>query len=448
MRQSFVNFAAINPMPHFFELKEGIYMKILIKNISKLFLAEEKPETIQASGSSMAVLPCVEDAFLLLEDNRIHSYGKMTDLDTYPSRNTVLKEIDVTGRFVFPAFCDSHTHIVFAASREAEFIDKISGLSYEEIAKRGGGILNSAQKLALASEDELYYGAIKRLTEVISTGTGAIEIKSGYGLNLENEIKILKVIRRLKATIPMPIKATFLGAHAVPTEYRGRQGDYVKLIINEMIPEIGSEGLADYVDVFCDKGFFTVEETDKILNAALKFGLKPKIHANELDISGGVQVGVKNNAVSVDHLERIGQEEIEALTNGRTIPTLLPGTSFFLKIPYAPARDLINAGLPVALASDYNPGSCPSGNMQLVLSLASIYYRMLPEEAIQAATINGARAMEIQYEAGTICPGKRASFFITKEMPSVAYLPYAFGENKIETMYFNGKPFKSLAEYL
>jgi len=337
-----------------------------------------------------------------------------------------------------PAFCDSHTHLVYAGSREAEYVDKIKGLSYEEIARRGGGILNSARRLQLASEQELFDSAWLRLEEIQSLGTGAVEIKSGYGLTTESELKMLRVIRRLREESPITIKATFLGAHAVPAEYKGRQSDYVDLVINEMIPVVAGEGLADFIDVFCDKGFFTPQDTERILMAGIKHGLKPKIHANELDFSGGVQVGVKYDALSVDHLERSGEEEIQALLQSDTMPALLPGAALFLGLPYPPARQMIEAGLPVTLASDFNPGSSPSGNMQLVMSLGAILLRMLPEEIINAVTINGAYAMGVDDQLGSISKGKKANLFITKPIPSYAFLPYAYGSNKVEKVILNG----------
>jgi imidazolonepropionase len=382
----------------------------------------------------MADLPAIDDAWLLSENGRIIAFGNMTDC---PERaDTVL---DATDRFVLPAWCDSHTHIVFAATREEEFVDRIRGLSYEEIARRGGGILNSARKMQAASEEDLLAGARARLREVIGMGTGAIEIKSGYGLTLESELKMLHVIRKLKEESPIPVKATFLGAHAVPLEYKDRREDYISLIINEMLPVVAGEGLAEYCDVFCDKGFFTPGETDKILKSASVYGLKARIHANELGITGGVQVGVANNALSVDHLEYTGDEEIEALLNSSTIPTLLPNCAFFLGIPYPNARAMIDAGLPVALASDFNPGSAPSGNMPFVISLACIRMKMLPEEAINAATINGARAMELENEVGSVAVGKRANLMISRPMNSLAVLPYHFGSQIAEKVIINGQ---------
>jgi imidazolonepropionase len=382
----------------------------------------------------MIDLPVINDAWLLAENGRIAAFGTMAEC---PGRADTM--LDATGRFVFPSWCDSHTHIVFAATREEEFVDRIRGLSYEEIARRGGGILNSARKMQAATEDDLLAGARERLQEVISMGTGAIEIKSGYGLTPESELKMLRVIRRLRDESPIPVKATFLGAHAVPLEYKDRRNDYISLIINEMLPEVAGEGLADYCDVFCDKGFFTPEETDKILKSAATYGLKAKIHANELGITGGVQVGVANGALSVDHLEYTGREEIEALRNSNTIPVLLPNCAFFLGIPYPDARGMIDAGLQVALASDFNPGSAPSGNMPFVVSLACIRMKMMPEEAINAATIVGARAMELEKEMGTLAVGKRANLWISRPMNTLAVLPYHFGSNLVEKVVLNGQ---------
>ena len=406
---------------------------LLIRNIHTLFQAETQRRTL-VRGADMAIVPTLHHAYLLIENDRIAAFGPMTEC---PERADEI--MDATGRLVLPSWCDSHTHIVFATTREEEFVDRIRGLSYEEIAERGGGILNSARKLQMATEDELFEGAWGRLLEVISMGTGAIEVKSGYGLTLESELKMLRVVRRLKEKSPIPVKATFLGAHAVPAEYKTRREDYISLIINEMLPRVAGEGLADYCDVFCDKGFFTPEETDQILKAGWKWGLKPKIHANELGLTGGVQVGVANRAISVDHLEYTSELEIEALKNSDTLPTLLPGCAFFLGIPFAPARQMMDAGLPVVLASDYNPGSCPSGNMPFVVSLACAKMKMLPEEAINAATLNGARAMELEADYGTIAVGKIANVFITRPMLSLAGLPYAFGSKVVETVVLRGK---------
>jgi imidazolonepropionase len=386
-------------------------------------------------GKDMQELPVLENGWLMIEGDKICDIGHMDE----PFHSPVNDVIDAEGRFVFPAWCDSHTHVVFAGSREGEFVDRIHGLTYEEIARRGGGILNSAKRLQQTSEEELFDAALARLEEVKKSGTGAIEIKSGYGLSYEAELKMLRVIRRLKSASPLMIKATFLGAHALPAEFKENRSAYIDLLVNDLIPEIAEEGLADYNDVFCDRGFFTVEETDRILEAGVKRGLRPKIHANELDYSGGIQVGVKYNALSVDHLECTGEAEIECLLNSETMPTLLPGTAFFLKLHYPPGRKMIDAGLPVALASDYNPGSCPSGKMPFVCSLACLYLGMSPEEAINAATMNSAYAMGVMDDAGSLVKGKKANLFITKKMPSLAYLPYAFGSDLVETVIINGE---------
>ncbi|MCD4746436.1 MAG: imidazolonepropionase, partial [Bacteroidales bacterium] len=354
-------------------------MKLLIKNIKELIQVEDKP-ILKVCGKEMSEFNTIKNAYLLIEEDKIAAFGKMENIDQLSIINhqSSIKEIDATGKMVFPAWCDSHTHLVYPASREIEYIDKIKGLSYEEIAKRGGGILNSAKKMQKISEEELIESALKRLDEIISYGTGAVEIKSGYGLTTESELKMLRVIKKLKELSPLTIKATFLGAHSIPMEYRNEQSKYVDLVINEMIPLVTYEELADYIDVFCDRGFFTVEDTERILMAGMKYGLRPKIHANELDYSGGIQVGVKYNALSVDHLEYTGNAEIKALLNSETMPTILPGAAFFLGMIYAPARKMIDAGLPLALASDFNPGSSPSGNMQFILSMGSIAYKMTP----------------------------------------------------------------------
>jgi imidazolonepropionase len=339
---------------------------------------------------------------------------------------------------VLPAWVDSHTHLVFAGSREGEFQDRISGLSYEEIARKGGGILNSAAKLNAKDEDELYHESLQRLHQVMAQGTGAIEIKSGYGLSVEGELKMLRVIRKLKENTPIPIKASFLAAHAYPVDYKDNHEGYLNLIINTMLPQIADERLADYIDVFCEEGFFSIDETSRLLDAGAKYGLKPKIHANQLHYSGGVQVGVKHHAVSVDHLECVGDAEIAALKGGNTMPTLLPAAAFFLGIQYQPARKIIDEGLPVCLATDYNPGSCPSGNVPLLLTLACTQLKMTPEEAINAVTINGAAALELEQEIGTIAVGKKANFIITKPIPSLAYIPYDFGNNPVQKLVING----------
>jgi len=405
-------------------------MRIFISNIKSLLQTENNENSrLLARGQDMKMLPSIDNAWLLIEDGLIKAYGDMSSLDT--SLN-VDQTIDAKGGLVLPAWCDSHTHLVFAHSREHEFIDRINGLSYEAIAQRGGGILNSAKKLNAASEDELVDLAMQRLDEVKALGTGAIEIKSGYGLCTEGELKMLRVIRRLKEHSTLTIKATFLAGHAYPLEYRDNHEGFIKLIIHDMLPKVADENLAEYIDVFCEKGFFSVDETDRILEAGVKYGLKPKVHANQLYNSGGIQIGVKHHAISVDHLETMDQEEIECLRHSNTMPTLLPGAAFFLAMHYQPARKIIDAGLPVALASDYNPGSCPSGNMNLILSLACSQMRMTPEEAINACTINGAAAMEVNDILGSIKVGKKANLIITKAIPSVAYLPYAFGTNLIE----------------
>ena len=415
-------------------------MAILVTNIKQLVQAESRKITFRA-GKEMQHLPIIENAYLLTEGDTIKDFGRMEDLDrsSLAKIKEPLQEIDATGRMVFPSFCDSHTHIVYAGSREVEYIDKIKGLSYEEIAKRGGGILNSAKRLHESSEEELFDQAWQRLEEMASYGTGAVEIKSGYGLSTEDELKMLRVIRRLKEKSPMLIKANFLGAHAVPAEYKQDPDAYVDLIINEMIPMVAAEELADFIDVFCDKGFFTVEQTERMLMQGIKYGLRPKIHANELDYSGGIQVGVKYNALSVDHLEYTGDAEIAALKGSETMPTILPGAALFLGMVCAPARKMMDAGLPVALASDFNPGSCPSGNMQLVVAMGSIMYKMLPEEIVNATTINTAYALGEQEVVGSITKGKRANFFITKPMDTVYFMNYAFGSNKIERYFLNGK---------
>jgi len=415
-------------------------MKLLVKNIKRLVQVEEEPRKWVA-GADMADLNCIDDAFLLIDEGKIEDFGTMATMPDFDEMEDadVMQEIDATGRMVFPSFCDSHTHLVYAGSREIEYTDKIKGLSYEEIAERGGGILNSAKRMHEATEDELYESAMERLHEIIGMGTGAVEIKSGYGLTVEDELKMLRVIKRLKETTPLTIKSSFLGAHAVPADYRGRQGEYVDMVINEMIPMVAAEDLADYIDVFCDKGFFTVEETDRILNAGMKHGMRPKIHANELDYSGGIQVGVKYNALSVDHLEFVGDAEIESLKGSETMPTVLPGAAFFLNMVCSPVRKMMDAGLPVALASDFNPGSSPSGNMKFILSLACINYKMLPQEAINATTINSAYAMGVEDEVGSIARGKIANVFITKEIPSIEFMPYAYGSNLVDTVILNGQ---------
>jgi imidazolonepropionase len=400
-------------------------MSILIKNIKGLVQVRDIA-VMTVSGAEMRHLPVLDDAYLLIEEGKIKSYGAMSDA---PDR--AAEVIDATGRYVLPCWCDSHTHIVYAGSREGEFVDKINGLSYEEIAKRGGGIVNSARRLQNTDEVELFESAWARLAEMEAFGTGAVEIKSGYGLSYDGEIKMLRVIKKLKEKSRLTLKATFLGAHAYPTEFKQDHDGYIDLLINKMLPTIANEGLADYIDVFCDRGFFSADETSRILDAGAKYGLRPKIHANELDYSGGIETGVKYNALSVDHLEYTGDKQIAALKASGTMPTLLPSTAFFLGLHEPPARKMIDAGLPVALASDYNPGSSPSGNMQFILSLACIKLKMMPEEAFNAATINSAYAMGVDDQLGCIAVGKKANIFITKPIPSLTYMPYSFANNMV-----------------
>ena len=395
----------------------------------------ERQPKLRVCGKDMAQMETIKNAYLIIEDDKFAAFDPMSELKEQ-NADTV---IDAIGRMVLPSFCDSHTHLVYAGSREIEYIDKIRGLSYEEIAKRGGGILNSAKRVQEASEEQLYEDAMRRLEQMISFGTGAVEIKSGYGMTTEAEMKMLRVIRRLKETSPLTIKATLLGAHGIPMEYRGRQEAFVDLVINEMIPQVAAEGLADYIDVFTDQGFFTVEDTDRMLDAGAKYGLRAKIHANELAYSGGIQCAVRHNALSCDHLEYTGDAEIEALLGSETMPTVLPGAAFFLNMVHAPVRKMMDAGLPVAMASDCNPGSSPSCNMQLILSFACVNYRMLPEEAINATTINSGYAMGVSDMLGSIAVGKKANFYITTPIPTYEYLPYAYGENKVSRTFLNGK---------
>ena len=411
---------------------------MLIVNIKELVGVDDQGRLLKR-GSEMAETGRVKNAFLLIKGKRIADYGPMSSeaCKKYLAENHRIH--DVKGSVVMPAFCDSHTHLVYANSREMEFVDKIRGLSYEEIAKRGGGILNSAKATAAATEDELYDMAQQRLEDVMRMGTGAIEIKSGYGLTTESELKLLRVIRRLKENSPVTIKSNFLWAHGIPMEYRGHQEDYVDLVINEMSPLVAAEDLADFMDVFCDQGFFTCEDTERILMAGIKYGMRPKIHANEMAISGGVQVGVKYGAISVDHLEQMGDEEIECLRDTETMPTVLPGCAFFLNLPLSPARKMIDAGLPVAMASDFNPGTSPSGNMQLIMSMACIRYRLTPEEALNATTLNTAYAMGVSDEVGSITRGKLANLIITQPMTQLEFMPYYYGSNKVAKMVLNGK---------
>jgi imidazolonepropionase len=411
-------------------------MSTIIKNIKYLYQTEEGPAfKTKVSGADMAQIPFIEHAWLLIENGLIKAYGKMSELTDFKCDVSY----DASNSLVLPAWCDSHTHLVFAAAREQEFVDRIKGKTYEEIARNGGGILNSAAKLRAMDESELYDQSYARLQQVIAQGTGAIEIKSGYGLSVEAELKMLRVIRKLKENSDVSIKATFLAAHAYPIEYKEDKESYIKLIIDTMLPKVAAEGLADYMDVFCEQGFFSVADTDRLLEAAWKFGLKPKIHANQLHYSGGVQIGVQHRAVSVDHLECVGEAEIEALKKGSTMPTLLPAAAFFLGIPYQPARQIIDAGLPVALASDYNPGSCPSGNMNLLATIACTQLKMTPIEAINAITINGSAAMELDQELGSIAVGKKANLIITQPMNSLDNIPYDFGNNPVKKMMIQGK---------
>ncbi len=424
-------------------------MKILIKNIGVLVQTEEASGEGSGKGSGegsrqkvcgarMSVLPCLKDAWIALDSGLIADYGPM---DSFPGISdwSNLKVIDATGKCVFPSWCDSHTHLVYAGSRENEYSDRLKGLSYQEIAIRGGGILNSAALLRKTPEKELYDSAMLRIKEVLLQGTGAIEIKSGYGLDLESELKMLRVIKKIKDTSPLTVKSTFLGAHAVPSEFKGNTAGYLNYLIAEMLPAIASEGLADYCDVFCEKNYFSKEETLKVLEAGLKHGLRPKVHAEQLSHSGGIEAGVCCNAISVDHLEFASDSDIEFLRNSSTMPTILPGAQLFLQLPSAPVRKMIAAGLPLAIASDFNPGSCPSGNMNLMLGLGCMLYKMTPEEVIHAGTLNSAYAMDLSSSHGSIAIGKKANLFITREIPGYSFLPYSFGSNLVETVILNGE---------
>ena len=409
-------------------------MTTLLINIKELLQVRETA-LAKVSGAEMAILPTIKNAFLLIKDNLIADFGTM---DNVPKIATD-KIIDATGKIVLPSWCDSHTHIVYAGNREQEFVDRINGLTYEEIANRGGGILNSAKKLNETSEEEIYEQSKLRLEEVIHLGTGAVEIKAGYGLTVEGELKMLRIIKKLAENYPITIKATFLGAHAFPIEYKDNHQGYIDLMINKMLPEIAKNKLADYVDVFCETGYFTVAQTEQIMEAGIKLGLKPKIHVNQFNSIGGIQAGIKYNALSVDHLEVMKPEDIEALKNTETMPVALPSCSYFLSIPYTPAREIITAGLALALATDYNPGSTPSGNMNFVVATACIKMKMTPQEAINAATINGAYAMGISETHGSITAGKKANLIITKPIPSYYQLPYAFGSNLIDNVIIEGE---------
>ena len=412
-------------------------MKLIIQNIQELIQTESEKMDFKA-GDKMSKLATLKNAFLVIEEDRILDFGPMSDLHQINVSDQD-QVIDASGKLVFPTWCDSHTHLVYAASRESEFVDRINGLSYEEIAQRGGGILNSAKRLESASEDELFESASKRLAELIALGTGAVEMKSGYGLSLESELKILRVVKRLKANSSATIKASFLGAHAFPGKYKSNKELYIKEIIEEMIPAVQEEELADYIDVFCETNYFSPEQMDEILEAGIAAGLRPKVHVNQFNAIGGVQIAVKHNALSVDHLEVMRLEDINSLKGTSTMPTALPSCSFFLGIPYAPGKEMIQAGLPLAIASDYNPGSTPSGNMNFVVSLACIRMGLTPEQAINASTINSAYAMGVEKELGSIAKGKKANVFITDEIPSYSYLPYSFGKPVINTVILNGK---------
>lgn len=409
-------------------------MQTLIINIKELLQVREAG-IAKVSGKEMAHLPLLTNAWLLIEDNLIAGYGIM---DTCPE-TTGKTVIDADGKAVLPAWCDSHTHIVYAGNRVNEFVDRINGLSYEEIFNRGGGILNSAKKLNETSEDAIYEQSRHRLEEVMQQGTGAVEIKSGYGLTVEGELKMLRVVKRLKQEYPIAIKATFLGAHAFPAEYKENHSGYIDLIVNEMLPKIAEEKLADYIDAFLETGYFSIEETERIMEAGKKYGMPAKIHVNQFTAINGIEACVKHNALSVDHLEIVTDEDIEILKNSNTMPVALPTCSFFISIPYTPARKMLEAGLPLALATDFNPGTTPSGNMNLVVATACIKMKMTPEEAINAATINGAYAMGVSDTHGSITVGKRASLIITKPVTSYYQLPYAFGSNLIETVIIEGK---------
>ena len=408
-------------------------MTTLFINIKELIQVRDLSED-KVYGKDMGILPIINNAFMLIEDDTITNFGSMDNLDIRKAD----KVVDLTGKLVLPTWCDSHTHIVYADSREDEFVDRIKGLSYHKIAEKGGGILNSAKKLQHKIEDQLYKDAVIRIEEIIKSGTGALEIKSGYGLTLDSELKMLQVIKKLKETFPIPIKATFLGAHAIPSKYKENREEYIELIINNIIPEVASQKLADYIDVFCEKGYFSAEETDRILKAGAIHGLIPKIHVNQFNSVGGVKVGVNNNALSVDHLEVLTDEDLSILSKSDTMPVALPSCSFFLGIPYTNARKIIDSNVPLALATDFNPGSTPSGNMNFVVSLACIKLKMTPEEAINAATINAAYALNLSEKIGSISRGKLANFMITKSIKSYNFLPYYFGSNSIERIYLNG----------
>ena len=408
-------------------------MTQLFINIKELIQVRDL-EVLKVSGTAMKILPTLKNAFLIVEDNIIIDYGLMQN-----APNSIDNVIDCNGKMILPTWVDSHTHIVFAGNREQEFVDRIKGLTYEEIANKGGGILNSAKKLQETSFEDLYQQSANRLEEVMTLGTGAIEIKSGYGLTVDAEIKMLSVIKKLKENYSIPIKSTFLGAHALPNEFKNNKQEYIDLIINEMLPKITKENLVDFIDIFCEKGYFSVEDTEQILEAAKKYGLRSKIHVNQFNSIGGIKIATKHNALSVDHLEILNDDDLHYLKNSETIPVALPSCSFFLGIPYTPARKIIDNGLPLALASDYNPGSTPSGNMNFVVSTACIKMKLTPEEAINAATINGAYALNISNKVGSITRGKLANFIITKKIPSYGFIPYSFGSNLIDSVFINGQ---------
>lgn len=409
-------------------------MTTLFKNIKELIQVRTEPIAIVA-GAEMKELPTVKNAFLVVDNGVIIDFGSMENCPN----NTFTEVVDATGKMILPSWCDSHTHIVYAGNREGEFVDRINGLSYEEIANNGGGILNSAKKLQETSEEELYQQSKVRLEEVIQLGTGAVEIKSGYGLTEGSELKMLRIIKRLKENYTIPIKATFLGAHAVPKEFKGNKEGYLQMLIENVIPKVEEQNLADYIDIFCETGYFSVADTELILEAGKKHGLKPKIHVNQFTAIGGVQAGIEFGAVSVDHLEEMRDVDIESLKGTNTMPVALPSCSYFLSIPYTPARKMIDAGLPLALATDYNPGSTPSGNMNFVVSTACIKMKMTPEEVINAATINGAYAMGLENEVGSITKGKQANIILTKPINSYGFIPYSFGANQIEKVFLKGE---------
>ena len=416
-------------------------MSIFIKNIKKLVnCREESPELLR--GAQLGELPCIENAYLIIDNEEIADMGEMSELlpdQLHAIESSVDKVIDATGRMVLPSYCDSHTHLVYAGSREMEFSDKLHGLSYQEIAARGGGILNSVELLHNTSEDILLRQALERADEIISFGTGAVEIKSGYGLSLEDEMKMLRVAARISSERPLTVKTTLLAAHAVPSRYKGNRVGYVDEIIREIIPAVAAEGLAEYVDIFCEEGFFTVEDAERIFEAGAKYSLRPKVHANQMSVSGGVEVGIRHHAISVDHLEFTGQAQWRALAESDTIATLLPGATFFLNMDYPNVRAMIQEGVAVAIASNYNPGSCPAGDMKFMMALALLKMKITPEEAINAATVNGAYAMGVENIHGSITPGKKASLFITKEIPSYEFIPYSFTTPLVETVILKGK---------